>query len=244
MSGVMLRLLLVASTAAAFVPGGRAHPAVLGGVRSAATRMQTVDGVRVGPPPDLASLLLNNRIVYLGMPLVPAVTELAVAELLFLNYDNAGKPIYVYINSIGTAGGMGDETDAFAITDTMDYVSPPIETICIGTAYGTAAMLLASGAKGKRQCLPNAEVMLHQPRSAVRGQASDIAIKAKEVLRARHDVLSIIAEKTGNSLEKVTADSARTRYLTADQALEYGIIDKVLRNEEDLPSKPSFLSSL
>lgn len=238
-----LAFLLLAASAAGFAPecgtararAARAHPAM---------QQNMVDGVRVGPPPDLPSLLLSNRIVYMGMPLVPAVAELAVAQLLFLNYDNTGKSICMYLNSIGTAGGQGSETDAFAIADTMDYVVPPIETICIGTAYGTAAMLLASGARGKRMCLPNAEIMLMQPRSGARGQASDIALKAREVLYNRQALYSTIAEKTGNSLERVAADSARTKYLSPQQALEYGLVDKVLQSEQDLVAKPSFLSSL
>lgn len=202
---------------------------------------QTVDGVRIGPPPDLPSLLLNNRIVYLGAPLVPQVTELIVAQLLYLNYDSPNKGVYMYINSPGSGGF---ETEAFAITDTMNYVQPEMETICIGTAFGTAAMLLANGAKGKRRCLPNASIMLSQPRSRARGQASDIAIQAREVLRSRETINGILAEKTGQTIEKITADSSRTKYLNAEQALAYGIVDKVLRSEEDLPAKPSFLQAL
>lgn len=203
---------------------------------------QTVDGVRVGPPPDLPSLLLNNRIIYLGAPLVPQVTELMVAQLLYLNYESPSKEVYMYINSVGT--GQAFETEAFAIADTMNYVSPEIETICIGNAFGTAAMLLANGAKGKRTCLPNSTIMLMQPRSSTRGQASDIAIRAREVLHSRQVILSMLAEKTGQSVEKLQADSSRTKYLNADQALAYGIIDKILKSEDDLPQKPTFLEAL
>jgi len=205
---------------------------------------QTVDGVRIGPPPDLPSLLLNNRIVYLGAPLVPQVTELVVAQLLFLNFESPEKALYMYINSVGTGPGGSFETEAFAIADTMNYVSPEIETICLGTAFGTAAMLLANGAKGKRACLPNSTIMLAQPRSGARGQATDIAIKAREVLLTRQVINGILAEKTGNTIEKIQADSSRTKYLNADQALEYGIIDKILRSDEDLPAKPTFLQAL
>jgi len=221
---------------------GSRSRAALGGLRMQGQGgAQIVDGVRVGPPPDLPSLLLHNRIVYCGAPLVPQVTELVVAQLLYLNYETQEKPVYMYINSPGTGGF---ETEAFAIVDTMNYVGPEVETICIGTAFGTAAMLLANGAKGKRACLPNSSMMLQQPMSQARGQASDIKIKAQEVLAARDVICNIFAEKTGQSFEKVKADSSRTRYLNADQALAYGIVDKVLRSEQDLPQKPSFLLSL
>lgn len=191
-----------------------------GARRAAPVRMmaQQVDGVRVGPPPDLPSLLLHNRIIYLGMPLVPSVTELIVAQLLYLNYENPSKGVYMYINSPGSGGGAF-ETEAFAITDTMNYVAPEIETICLGTAFGTSAMLLANGAKGKRASLPNSSIMLAQPRSQARGQASDIAIRAREVLAARQTINTILSEKTGQPLEKILSDSSRTKYLNAEQAL-------------------------
>ena len=209
---------------------------------------QQVDGVRVGPPPDLPSLLLNNRIVYIGMPLAPSVTELVVAELLFLNYDNPEKNVFMYINSPGTSSNdrqvTSFETEAFAISDTMTYIAPEVETICLGTAFGTAAMLLANGQKGKRACLPNSTMMLHQPRSKAKGQASEIRIKAREVLRNRLVINTALSEATGQPIDKVTADSARTKYLNAEQALAYGIVDKVLKSDEDVPLKPSFLSAL
>jgi len=237
----MLAATLFAASACAFVTPPVRSPAARALASRSAVRMNVVDGVRVGPPPDLPSLLLHNRIVYCGLQLVPSVTELVVAQLLYLNYESQEKPVYMYINSPGTAGF---ETEAFAIADTMNYVGPEVETMCIGTAFGTAAMLLANGAKGKRACLPNSTIMLAQPRSQARGQASDIKIKAREVLANRNVINTMIAEKTGQSLEKVQADSSRTKYLTPDQALEYGIIDRVLRSEDDLPAKPSFLSAL
>lgn len=210
--------------------------------RSASAQMaQTVDGVRIGPPPDLPSLLLNNRIIYLGMPLVPSVTELIVAQLLYLNYDNPSKSVYMYINSVGNVAGQAFETESFAIADTMNYIQPELETICVGTAFGTATMLLANGEKGKRTCLPNASIMLHQPRSGARGQASDIAIKAREVLQARSTILGMLSEKTGQPVDKIERDSSRTNYMTPQQAKEYGIIDKILVNEDDLPQvRPDF----
>merc|ERR1712087_998574 len=181
---------------------------------------------------------------YMGLALVPSVTELIVAELLYLNYESTEKSVYMYINSPGTASATGFETEAFAVADTMNYIGPDIETICIGTAYGTAAMLLASGKKGTRACLPNVSIMLHQPRSRTKGQASDIQIKATEVLTARNVINTMLAERTGQPLEKVTLDSSRTKYFSPEQAMEYGIVDKVLRSQDDLPSKPSFLSAL
>jgi ATP-dependent Clp protease protease subunit len=176
------------------------------------------------------------------MPLVPSVTELIVAQLLYLNYDNPSKDVYMYVNSPGT--GAAFETEAFAIADTMNYVSPDIDTICLGTAFGTSAMLLANGAVGKRACLPNSVMMLHQPRSQMRGQATDIAIKAREVLAARQTILTMLSEKTGNTVEKIQQDSSRTKYLNAEQALAYGIVDKILKSEDDLPQKPTFLNAL
>jgi ATP-dependent Clp protease protease subunit len=245
-------LCLLAEHAAGFVIS---TPSSHQGVRPQAARappvprmQQTVDGVRVGPPPDLPSLLLNNRIVYIGMPLAPSVTELVVAELLFLNYDNPEKNVFMYINSPGTSSNdrqvTSFETEAFAISDTMTYIAPEVETICLGTAFGTAAMLLANGQKGKRACLPNSTMMLHQPRSKAKGQASEIRIKAREVLRNRLVINTALSEATGQPIDKVTADSARTKYLNAEQALAYGIVDKVLKSDEDVPLKPSFLSAL
>jgi len=199
---------------------------------------------RVGPPPDLPSLLLHNRIIYMGMPIVPSVTELIVAQLLYLNYESKDKPVFMYINSPGTYSDMQAQTEAFAVADTMNYVGPDIETICIGTAFGTAAMLLASGKKGSRACLPNASIMLQQPRSRARGQATDIQIKATEVLKTRNVINTMIAEATGQTIEKVTDDSARTKYLTPEEAMAYGLIDKVLLSDDDALAKPSFLSAL
>jgi ATP-dependent Clp protease protease subunit len=142
----------------------------------------------IGPPPDLPSLLLANRIIYIGMPLVPSVTELVIAQLLYLNYQNE-EIITMYINSPGTNSPDGRafsfDTEAFAIADTMQFIRPPIRTIAVGQAFGTAAMLLSLGQKGNRFALPNASIMLNQPRSRARGQASDVAIKAREILNNR-----------------------------------------------------------
>jgi ATP-dependent Clp protease protease subunit len=188
------------------------------------------------PPPDLPSLLLNERIVYLGMPLVPAVTELIVAELLYLQYSDPEKPIKIYINSTGTSTYSGEpvgfETEAFAICDTISYIKPPIHTICIGSAMGMAAMLLSAGTKGFRASLPNASIVLHQPKSYARGQASDIQIRAKEVLANKETMLDILSRNTGQSAEKIAKDMDRMLYLTPQQAQVYGLIDKVLEAEE------------
>lgn len=213
------------------------------------TGAQNYDGVRIGPPPDLPSLLLNNRIVYLGMPLVPAVTELIVAEFLYLQYENSEKPVFMYLNSTGTSNpdgsSAGFETEAFAIADTMNYVKPPVHTICVGQAFGTCVMLLSSGEPTHRAALPNATIMIHQPTARAKGQASDIAIKAREVLYNRKQCFEIIAETSGQPLEKVMKDASRTKYLTPAEAVEYGIIDKILESTKSVsPTNPTFLSSL
>lgn len=191
------------------------------------------------PPPDLPSLLLKERIVYLGMPLVPAVTELIVAELLYLQYEDAEKPIRIYINSTGTSRYDGEpigfETEAFAICDTMSYIKPPVHTICIGSAMGMAAMLLSAGTKGCRASLPNATIVLHQTKSYARGQASDIQIRAKEVLANKTTMVDILSRTTGQTPEKISKDMDRLLYMTPQQAKEYGLIDRVLESEKELP---------
>jgi ATP-dependent Clp protease protease subunit len=225
-----------------------AAPTMVAGGQAA----ETYDGVRIGPPPDLASLLLHNRIVYLGMPMVSAVTELIVAELLYLNYESPTKPVTLYINSPGTVNSQGQsvgfETEAFAIADCMKYIKPPVQTICVGQAFGAAAMLLAQGEKGKRFCLPNASIMLHQPRSQARGQASDIAIRAREVMSNRKVSCELMARACGRSVDEIMADASRTKYLQPDEAVEYGLIDKVLHNvgkdAAAAVAKPSFMDAL
>ncbi|MBO9997420.1 MAG: ATP-dependent Clp protease proteolytic subunit [Cyanobacteria bacterium SID2] len=188
------------------------------------------------PPPDLPSLLLKERIVYLGMPLVPAVTELIIAQLLYLQYDDPDKPIKIYINSTGTSnyGGepIGFETEAFAICDTLRYIKPPVHTICLGTAMGMAAMLLSAGTKGCRASLPHASIVLHQPKSFAQGQATDIQIRAKEVLANKETMLEILSQNTGQTKEKIAKDMDRFLYLTPEQAKEYGLIDKILESEK------------
>jgi ATP-dependent Clp protease protease subunit len=216
---------------------------------SSANAPMTIEGARIGPPPDLPSLLLHNRIVYIGMPLTAPVCELIIAELLYLNYNDPDKPVYVYINSTGTMGldgsTAGFETDAFAIIDTMNYIKPPVYTICVGSAFGLAAVILACGDKGNRAALPNASIMLHQPRGTARGQAADIAIKAREIMYNRKVAMEILAEHTGRTAEECLKASERTKYMTPQEAKEFGIIDKILRSEKDLPKDmPAFLKQL
>ena len=201
------------------------------------------------PPPDLQSLLLKERIVYLGLPLYSSddlkrqvgidVTELIIAQLLFLQFDDPDKPIYFYINSTGTSwyGGdaIGFETEAFAICDTINYVKPPVHTICIGQAMGTAAMILSAGSKGYRASLPHATIVLNQTKSGARGQATDIQIRAKEVLENRKTFLEILAKNTGQSTEKIQKDTDRMFYMTPETAKEYGLIDRVLESRKELP---------
>ncbi|MDR5640003.1 MULTISPECIES: ATP-dependent Clp protease proteolytic subunit [unclassified Thermosynechococcus] len=198
------------------------------------------------PPPDLPSLLLKERIVYLGMPLVPAVTELIIAELLYLQYDDPEKPIRIYINSTGTSRYDGEpigfETEAFAICDTMRYIKPPVHTICIGQAMGMAAMLLSAGTKGYRASLPHATIVLHQTKSYAQGQATDIQIRAKEVLANKAMMVEILAQNTGQPPERITRDMDRLLYMTPQMAKEYGIIDRILEPEAVTKKLPATLT--
>lgn len=201
------------------------------------------------PPPDLESLMLKERIVYLGLPLFSSdevkrnvgidVTQLIIAQLLYLQFDNPDKPIYFYINSTGTSWYTGDaigfETEAFAICDTMSYVKPPIHTICIGQAMGTAAMILSAGTKGYRASLPHATIVLNQAKTGARGQATDISIRAKEVLVNKTTFLDILSKNTGQSVEKIAKDTDRMLYMTPEIAKEYGLIDQVLASRKELP---------
>ena len=203
------------------------------------------------PPPDLPSLLLKERIVYLGLPLFSDddakrqlgmdVTELIIAQLLFLEFDNSEKPIYFYINSTGTSWYTGDaigfETEAFAICDTLSYVKPPVHTICIGQAMGTAAVILSAGTKGQRAALPHSSIVLHQPRSGAQGQATDIQIRANEVIHNKKAMLEILSHNTGRSVDQLSKDSDRMSYLNPYEAVEYGIIDRVLTSRKDLPGE-------
>ncbi|KAH6778991.1 CLP protease R subunit 4 [Perilla frutescens var. hirtella] len=188
------------------------------------------------PPPDLASYLYKNRIVYLGMSLVPSVTELILAEFLYLQYEDEEKPIYLYVNSTGTTKGgekLGYETEAFAIYDVMRYVKPPIFTLCVGNAWGEAALLLAAGAKGNRSALPSSTIMIKQPIARFQGQATDVELMRKEVRNVKDELVKLYAKHIGKSPEEIEADIRRPKYFSPSEAVEYGIIDKVLYNERN-----------
>jgi len=203
------------------------------------------------PPPALPSLLLKERIVYLGLPLFSDddakrqlgmdVTELIIAQLLYLEFEDPEIPIYFYINSTGTSWYTGDavgfETEAFAICDTISYIKPPVHTICIGQAMGTAAVILSSGTKGQRAALPHASIVLHQPISGARGQATDNQISAEEVMKNKKSMLEILSRNTGKTIEELSKDSDRMSYLNPQEALDYGVIDRILINQKDLPNK-------
>jgi ATP-dependent Clp protease, protease subunit len=172
---------------------------------------------------DIYSRLLAERIVFLGTPVDDQVANLVMAQLLHLESDDPDKDISLYINSPG-----GDITSLFAIYDTMQYIKPDVSTICMGQAASAAAVLLAAGAKGKRYALPHSRVLIHQPHGGAQGQAVDIEIQAKEILRYRKLLDEILARHTGQSLEKIGRDTDRDFIMTAEQAKEYGIIDEVI----------------
>ncbi|KAF7029296.1 hypothetical protein CFC21_041088 [Triticum aestivum] len=185
------------------------------------------------PPPDLASFLYKNRIVYLGMCLVPSVTELMLAEFLYLQYEDAEKPIYMYINSTGTTKNgekLGYETEAFAVYDAMRYVKIPIFTLCIGNAWGEAALLLAAGAKGNRAALPSSTIMMKQPIGRFQGQATDVDIARKEIRNVKIEMVKLLSRHIGKPMEEIARDIRRPKYFSPSEAVDYGIIDKVLHN--------------
>ena len=172
---------------------------------------------------DIYSRLLKDRIVFVGSEIDDQLANSVIAQLLFLAAEDATKDIFMYINSPG-----GATTSGFAIYDTMQFVKPSVHTICLGMAASFAAILLLAGAKGHRYALPNSEVMIHQPHGGARGQASDIAISAKRILETRERLNRITSERTGQSLERIEKDMDRDTYMSAEEALEYGIIDKVI----------------
>lgn len=172
---------------------------------------------------DIYSRLLKDRIIFLGTPIDDQVANAVVAQLLFLAAEDPEKDISLYINSPG-----GSITAGMAIYDTMQYVKPPVNTICIGLAASMGAFLLAAGEKGKRFALPNAEVMIHQPLGGTQGQASDIEIHAKRILKMREKLNMILAEKTGQPLERIEKDTDRDHFMSAEEAKAYGIVDEVI----------------
>lgn len=180
---------------------------------------------------DIFSRLLNDRIVFLSDEVNDATASLVVAQLLFLEAEDADKDIYFYINSPG-----GSVTAGMAIYDTMNFIKCDVSTICIGMAASMGAFLLSAGAKGKRIALPNSEIMIHQPLGGAKGQASDIKIQAELILRTRDNLNRILAKNTGKSIEEIARDTERDNFMTASQALEYGLIDKVLSNRDEIKS--------
>ncbi|MDN4090569.1 ATP-dependent Clp endopeptidase proteolytic subunit ClpP [Paenibacillus polymyxa] len=172
---------------------------------------------------DIYSRLLKDRIVFVGAAIDDQLANIIIAQLLFLAAEDPEKDIYMYINSPG-----GSTSAGFAIYDTMQYIKPEVHTICTGFAASFGAILLLAGAKGKRSALPNSEIMIHQPHGGAQGQASDIAISAKRILWTREKATRITAERTGQSFEKVEKDMDRDFFMSAQEALEYGIIDQVI----------------
>jgi len=176
---------------------------------------------------DIFSRLLKERIIFLGTPIDDTIANLIMAQLLHLESEDPDKDINLYINSPG-----GDVTGLFAIYDTMQYIKPDIMTICMGQAASAAAVLLGAGTKGKRFSLPHARILLHQPYGGAGGQAADIEIQAKEILRLRELLDRILAHHTGQSMEKVSKDTDRDFIMSADEAKEYGLIDEVIVSRE------------
>lgn len=172
---------------------------------------------------DIYSRLLKDRIVFLGGPINDEVANVIIAQLLFLEAEDPDKDIHLYINSPG-----GVVTAGMAIYDTMQYIKPDVSTICVGSAASMGAVLLTAGAKGKRYALPHARVMIHQPLGGVQGQATEIEIHAREILRMREELNGIIASHSGQDIERVKADTDRDNFMSAQDAVAYGLIDEVL----------------
>lgn len=172
---------------------------------------------------DIYSRLLKDRIIFLGGPIDDSVANVVVAQLLFLESEDPDKDIYLYINSPG-----GVVTAGLAIYDTMQYIKPDVSTICIGQAASMGSLLLTAGAKGKRFALPNSRIMIHQPLGGAQGQSTDIQIQAREIQRIRDTINDIIVKSTGKTVEEVNADTERDNFMTASEALAYGLIDEVV----------------
>jgi ATP-dependent Clp protease protease subunit len=177
---------------------------------------------------DIYSRLLKERVVFLVGPVNDATANLVVAQLLFLESENPDKDIYFYINSPG-----GSVSAGLAIYDTMQFIKPDVSTLCIGQAASMGAFLLTAGAKGKRYCLPNSRVMIHQPMGGFQGQASDIEIHAKEILYLRARLNEIMAKHTGQPIERIERDTDRDNFLSGAEAVDYGLVDKVLTNRAE-----------
>jgi len=176
---------------------------------------------------DIYSRLLKDRIIFLGTPIDDTVANLIMAQMLHLESEDPDKDVFLYINSPG-----GSITSLFAIYDTIQYIRPDVNTVCMGMAASAAAVILAGGAEGKRFALPHARVMLHQPHGGAQGQATDIEIQAKLIMQMREQLNQILADHTGQDLEKVTRDTERDFWMLAEDAKEYGIVDEVLTRRE------------
>ena len=181
---------------------------------------QTANGERAV---DIYSRLLKERIIFLGTPIDDNISSLIIAQLLFLESEDAEKDIYMYINSPG-----GVITSGFGILDTMNYIKPDVATICMGQAASMAALLLSSGAKGQRSALANSRVMIHQPLGGVQGQATDIEIHTKEILFLKEKLNKILSNNTGKSVKTIENDTNRDNFMSADKALDYGLIDQIV----------------
>ena len=176
---------------------------------------------------DIFSRLLKDRIVFIGTPIDDTVANLVIAQLLFLQMEDVNKEISIYINSPG-----GSVTAGMAIYDTMQFVKCDVSTYCVGQAASMAALLLCAGSKGKRFCLPNSRVMIHQPWGGVQGQASDISIQAKEILRLRDRINEILSHHTGQSLEKIQKDTDRDFFMSGEESKAYGLVDEVMAGKK------------
>lgn len=174
---------------------------------------------------DIYSRLLKDRIIFIGEEITEHTASLAIAQLLFLEAEDADKDISIYINSPG-----GSVTAGMAIYDTMKYIKPEVSTICVGMAASMGAFLLSAGAKGKRYALPNAEIMIHQPLGGAQGQASDVKIHAEHIIKTKEKLNRILSANTGKPLEVIEKDTDRDNFMSADEACEYGIIDKVIES--------------
>ena len=181
---------------------------------------------------DIYSRLLKDRIIFLGSVITDDVANVITAQLLFLESEDPERDIYFYINSPG-----GSVTSGLAIYDTMEYVKPQVSTVCLGQAASMGALLLACGAKGKRFALPHARIMIHQPLGGFQGSATDVDIQAREILRMREELNSILMKHTGQTLKKVEKDTDRDLFMTGKQALEYGIVDEVISSRWDIDQK-------
>jgi ATP-dependent Clp protease, protease subunit len=178
---------------------------------------------------DIYSRLLKDRIIFLGSAITDEIANLLIAQLLFLESEDPEKDINFYVNSPG-----GIVTAGLAVYDTMQYIKPDIATVCIGQAASMGAILLAAGAKGKRYALPNARILIHQPLGGSQGQASDIAIQAKEILRVKDNLNRILVKHTGRALSQIETDTDRDFFMSGEEAREYGLIDKVMASRDDL----------